>query len=117
MTESQIFISNRCFEKGKRQVLLSPRSSKITVTKEKEEEKEKARGRKEGEEKKSNGCTISFYNSFFGNSSWTQKGPFSDTGFKNPARYTTKEKRFHLLICCTSTVLVSVLTSLVASHV
>ena len=52
MTESQIFISNRCFEKGKRQVLLSPRSSKITVTKEKEGEKERARGRKEGEEKK-----------------------------------------------------------------
>ena len=31
--------------------------------------------------------------------------------------YTTKEKIFHLLICCTSTVLVSVLTLLVASHV
>ena len=32
--------------------MLSPRSSKITVTKEKEGEKERARGRKEGEEKK-----------------------------------------------------------------
>ena len=34
-----------------------------------------------------------------------------------PARYTTKEKIFYLLICCTSTVLVSVFRSLVASHV
>ena len=31
--------------------------------------------------------------------------------------YATKEKIFHLLICWTSTVLVSVSTSLVASHV
>ena len=43
---------------------LSPRSTKIIATKEKERSKsqEKERGRRE----KSNGCTLSFYNSYFG---------------------------------------------------
>ena len=52
---------------------LSPRSSKITVTKKKE------RRRRET----SDGYTLSFYNSYFGDA----KGPFSDNVFKNPARY------------------------------
>ena len=45
-----------------------PRSSKITVTKERKGEKERARRRKGGEEKKSNGCTLSFYNHYLGDS-------------------------------------------------
>ena len=36
-------------------------------------EKERARRRKGGEEKKSNGCTLSFYNSYFGDSLWPKK--------------------------------------------
>ena len=62
--------------------------------KEKEEkEKERAKGRKGGEEKKSNGCTLSVYNSYFRVSFWPKKrmfeakGPFGDKVFKNPARY------------------------------
>ena len=46
---------------------LSPISSKITVTKEKEEkEKERATGRSRRRREKSNGCTLRFYNSYFG---------------------------------------------------
>ena len=43
--------------------------------KEKEEKKER-RERKQEKKKKSNGCTLSFYNSYFG-----------DNVVKNPARY------------------------------
>ena len=45
---------------------LSPRSSKITVTKEKERRKRKGEEKERRRRKKSNGCTISFYNSYFG---------------------------------------------------
>ena len=64
---------------------LSPRSFQITVTKENERgKKESARRRKEGEEKKSNGYTLSFYNSYFGEflaeiNCWTQKVHFEIT--------------------------------------
>ena len=54
----------------------------------KEKKKEQEEG-KEEKKKKSNGCTLSFYNSYFG---WKQlfdaKGPFGDNVIKNPARYT-----------------------------
>ena len=49
---------------------LGPRSSKIIVTKEKEKEKKKERGEGKEEKKKSNGYTLSFYNSYFGDSFW-----------------------------------------------
>ena len=52
---------------------LSPRSSKITVTKKKERRRREI----------SDGYTLSFYNSYFGDA----KGPFGDNVFKNPARY------------------------------
>ena len=63
---------------------LSPISSKITLTKERKRkgEKERARRRK-GEEKKSNGRTLSFYNSYLGDCFWPEK-----LFFKNPARCT-----------------------------
>ena len=56
----------------------SPRSSKVTVTKEKERREEKAKRRKGGEEK-SNACTPSFYNSYLGDF-WPKKKPFHANG-------------------------------------
>ena len=67
---------------------LSPRSSKIRVTKKKERRK-----RKSEEKRKNNGCALSFYNGYFGDL-WPKKelldakGLFGDTFsvvFKNPA--------------------------------
>ena len=58
----------------------SPRSSKITVTKEKERRKRKSEEKRRRRRKKSNGCTLGFYNSYFGDS-------FGGNVIKNPARY------------------------------
>ena len=70
---------------------LRPRSSKITLTKGKERRKGKSE-EKERRRKKSNGCTLSFYNSketvFAGKICWTRKGPFADKVFTHPARCT-----------------------------
>ena len=44
---------------------LSPRSSKITVTKEKERKKRESEEKERRRREKSNGCTLSFYNSYF----------------------------------------------------
>ena len=54
-------------------------------------EKKKERGVKvRRRREKSNGCTLSFYNSYFGDSYWPKKtvrlkGPFGDNVTKNPA--------------------------------
>ena len=60
----------------------------------KEKKKEQGEGKEEIEEKKSNCFTLSFYNSFFGDSFWPKKlldtkGLFGDNVIQNPARYTT----------------------------
>ena len=47
--------------------------------KQKERRKKRATRRKRGEEKKNNGCTLSFYNSYFGDSYF---GPSDDNVFK-----------------------------------
>ena len=79
--------------------LSSPRSSKITVTKGKERSKRKSEEKERRRREKSNGCTLSFYNSYFGDSfwlkknCWTQKGPFGDNVVKNPARYRNFHKK------------------------
>ena len=60
----------------------------------KEKKKERGEG-KEGEGNKSNGCTLSFYNSYFGEVAlvfgrkklFDAKGPFGDNVIKNAARY------------------------------
>ena len=52
---------------------LSPRSSKIIVTKRKERRKRKSEEKERRRWKKSNGCTLSFYNSYFGDSFWLEK--------------------------------------------
>ena len=62
-------------KRRQRLVFSSPRSSKVTVTKEKERREEKAKRRKGGEEK-SNACTPSFYNSYLGDF-WPKKKPVS----------------------------------------
>ena len=69
---------------------LSPTSPKIIATKEKKRRKRKSEGKEE--KKKSNGCTLSFCNSYFGEflaekNCWTQKGLLGDNVIKNPARY------------------------------
>ena len=52
----------------------------------KEKNEERGQG-KEEKRKKSNGCTLSFYNSYFGRKRLLDaKGPFGDNVFKNPAR-------------------------------
>ena len=59
-------------------------------------EKKKERGEGKEEKKKSNGYTLSFYNSYFGDflaeiNCWTQiKGLFGDNVVKNPARCTSQ---------------------------
>ena len=52
---------------------LSPRSSKIIVTKEKERRKRKIEEKEIRRRKKSNGCTLSFYNKTEQKNCWTQK--------------------------------------------
>ena len=56
-------------------------------------EKEIAKRGKVGDEEKSNGCTLSFYSGYFGDSFLAEKTLFDGRGlfggnfFKNPARY------------------------------
>ena len=52
---------------------LSPRSSKITVTKEKERRKRKSEDKERRTRENSNGCTLSFYNGCFGDCFWPKK--------------------------------------------
>ena len=67
---------------------LSPKSSKIIVTKE-NEKKERARIIKERRRrKKNNGCTLSFQNSYFGATLLLDaKGLFGNKVIKNLARF------------------------------
>ena len=56
-------------------------------------EKKKERGEGKEEKKKSNGCTLSFYNScfiidFLAEKTFYTKGPFGDNVIKNLARHT-----------------------------
>ena len=76
----------------RRQSFLSPRSFKITVTKEKERRTRESEEKERGKREQSNGCTLSFYNSYFGDSFWHKKtvgrkGPSGDNVFKNPAGF------------------------------
>ena len=58
---------------------MSPRSSKIIVTKQKERRKRKSEERERRRREKSNGYTLSFYNGYFG-------VHFGGNVIKNPAR-------------------------------
>ena len=63
----------------------------VTKEKEKKEKKEEREEDRE-EKKKSNGCTLSFHNNYFGvfgrKKLLDAKGLFGDNVFKNPARHT-----------------------------
>ena len=64
-------ICSHLSEKASKETFLRPENgSKIIVTKEKEKEKNKERGEGKEEKKKSNGYTLSFYNSYVGDSFW-----------------------------------------------
>ena len=63
---------------------LSLISSKITVTKENERRKRKSGDKEKSTRKKSNGCTLSFSDSYFGS--------FGDDVFKTPAKTTSKAR-------------------------
>ena len=61
---------------------LRPRSSKIIVTKEKERRKRKSEEKERRRRKKISGCTLSFYDGYFGDflaekNCWTQKVHFT----------------------------------------
>ena len=58
-------------------------------------EKERARRKRGGEEKKSGGCTLSFFNGYFKKKLFDAKGPFGGNVFKNPARYINIDKHVH----------------------
>ena len=71
---------------------LSPTSPKIIAKEEKKRRERKSEEKERGRRKKSNGCTLNFYNSYFGEflaekNCWTHKGLFGDNVIKNPARY------------------------------
>ena len=74
---------------------LKPEKSKITVTKEKERRKRESEEKERRRREKSNGCTLGFYNSYFGKVALVfgpkklldAKGPSGDNVFKNPARF------------------------------
>ena len=66
-------------------------------------ERKKERGEGKDQKKKSNGCTLSFYNSYFRESFWPKKlfdakGPFGDYVIKNPARFKLRTIFFHTKI-------------------
>ena len=81
-------------EKASKSTFVKPEKLQNPSNEGKGEEKKKEWGsrRKGGEEKKSNGCTLSFYNSyFFGRKKLSDtKGLFGDNVIKNPARYVFK---------------------------
>ena len=64
------------------------------------EKKERGEG-KEEKKKKNNGCSLSFYISFFGDRFWPKKlldtkGPFGHNVIKNPARYIDVKSHFKI---------------------
>ena len=80
-------------KKGQNTRFVSPRSSKIIVTKEKERRKRKSEEKERRRRKTSNDCTLSFYNSYFGDRFWPKKTverkrPIGDNVIKtDSARY------------------------------
>ena len=79
-------------EKASKGMFLKPEKLQNHSKGEKERRKRKSEEKERRRRKKSNGCTLSFYNSYFGDSFWPKKlldakGPFGNNVFKNPARY------------------------------
>ena len=59
----------------------------MIVTKEKQGRKRKSEGKERRRREKSNGCTLSFYNSYLGKTTVDAKGPLGDNVIKDLARY------------------------------
>ena len=79
-------------EKASNGRFVNLRSSKITATKQKEMRKRKSEEKERWRREKSNGCTLSFYNDYFGDSFGPEKlldgkGPFGGNVFKFPVTY------------------------------
>ena len=75
-----------------------PENLQNHLTKEKERRKRKREEKKRRRREKSNGCTLSFYNSYFGDFGRKKKllkakGPFDNNVFKNSARYKKEDKK------------------------
>ena len=75
-----------------RQVFWARKAPKSELTKGKERRRRKSE-EEERRREKSNGCTLGFYNGYFGDSFWpkklscrTQKGPFGGKALKNPVQ-------------------------------
>ena len=80
-----------CVKKRQEARFLSPRCSKITVTKEKERKKGKSEEKEKRIRKRSNSCTVSFYNNYFEDWFWPKKlldakGLFGDNAINYPVR-------------------------------
>ena len=60
-------------KKHKKAGFLSPISSKITLTKERERRKQRSEGKERRKREESNGRTLGFYNSYFGDGFWPKK--------------------------------------------
>ena len=72
---------------------LGPISSKFTLTKVKERRERKIEEEERRRREKSNGCTLSFYNGYFGEKKLLDTiGPFGGNVFKNPVRHTGEGK-------------------------
>ena len=79
--------------KASKSTFLKPEKLQNYSNEGKKKEKRKERGEGKEEKKKSNGCTLTFFNSYFlaEINCWTQiKGLFGDNVIKNPARYTSQ---------------------------
>ena len=67
---------------------MGPISSKMKLTIGKKRRKRKSEKEERSRRKKSNSCTLSFHNGYFGEKNFrTPKGSFGGNVFKNPVRY------------------------------
>ena len=66
-------ICSHLTEKASKGRFLKPEKLQNHSNEGKGKEKEEERGEGKEEKKKSNGCTLSFYNSYFGDSFWPKK--------------------------------------------
>ena len=87
-----VCISSRLFENQPNEICshLSEKASKGMFPKPEKLQNHSNEGKLrkgEKEKKKSNGCTLNFYNSYLPKKLSHSKGPFGDKVIKNPARY------------------------------
>ena len=75
-------------KKARRQGFWRPIDSQITTAKKKERRKRKSEEEERRRREKSSGCTLSFYNGYFGRKKMFDGSDlFGDNVYKNPARH------------------------------